>query len=135
MTSSLIESRAPERKQLVGLGHVMAAAALVLAWIHGELDAISFALIAIAVAFALAPFVAPRPLTPVYRAWMRLAELLGWINTRILLILIFYLVVTPIGLVMRIFRRSPLALDERNGTFWSDPPKHSYGDKHFEKLF
>ncbi|HEX6178508.1 MAG TPA: SxtJ family membrane protein [Thermoanaerobaculia bacterium] len=135
MTSSLIESRAPERKQLVGFGLVMAAAALVLAWIHGELDAISFALIAIAVAFALAPFVAPRPLTPVYRAWMRLAELLGWINTRILLILIFYLVVTPIGLVMRIFRRSPLALDERNGTFWSDPPKHSYGDKHFEKQF
>jgi hypothetical protein len=135
VTSSLIEAPAPERRQLVSFGLVMAAAALVIAWIHGERDAISMALAGIAAAFAIAPFVAPRPLTPVYRAWMRLAEILGWINTRILLFLIFYLVVTPIGLVMRLFRRSPLAVEERDGSFWSDPPRHSYGDKHFEKQF
>ena len=70
-----------------------------------------------------------------YRWWIRFGDLLGWVNTRILLTLIFYLVVTPIGLVMRLFRRSPLAVEERNGSFWSDPTKHSWGDKHFEKQF
>ena len=135
MTSNSIETHAPQRKQLVSFGLIMAVAALVVAWIHGERDALTIALITVAIAFAVAPFVAPRPLTPLYNAWMRLAEVLGWINTRILLTLIFYLVVTPIGVVMRLFRRSPLALEERNGSFWCDPPRHSYGDKHFEKQF
>ena len=119
----------------MSFGLIMASAALIVAWIHGERDAIGIALITVAIAFAVAPLVAPRLLTPIYRAWMRLAEVLGWINTRILLTLIFYLVVTPIGVVMRLFGRSPLALEERDGSFWCDPPGHSYGDKHFEKQF
>jgi hypothetical protein len=39
----------------------------------------------------------------VYIFWMRLAFILGWINTRIILFIIFYLIFTPIGIVLRIF--------------------------------
>ena len=81
-------------------------------------------------AFAIAAVVYPKALLPLYRPWMKLAEALGWLNTRIILILVFYLIVTPIGLVMRLFRRSPL-----DHAFWSEVPKHSYGDKHYEKQF
>ena len=48
--------------------------------------------------------VRPLWLNPFYRVWMRLANVLGWINTRIILSLIFFLVVLPTGLIMRLSR-------------------------------
>ena len=45
--------------------------------------------------------VAPRVLGPVERAWMAMAEVLGRINTRIILTTLYYLVVTPIGALRR----------------------------------
>jgi Saxitoxin biosynthesis operon protein SxtJ len=56
----------------------------------------------------LPALVAPPILAPAYRAWMKLAEVLAWINTRILLGAVFYGVVTPIGLVMRLLGRDPM---------------------------
>ena len=55
-----------------------------------------------------AGLVAPRILAPAYRVWMKLAEVLAWINTRILLGVVFFGVVTPIGLVMRLLGRDPM---------------------------
>jgi hypothetical protein len=45
--------------------------------------------------------VAPRVLGPVERWWMRFAEVLGRINTRIILALLYCLVITPVGIVRR----------------------------------
>jgi len=45
----------------------------------------------------------PRILTPAYRGWMVFADKLAWFNTRVLLGFIFYGVLTPIGLVRRVF--------------------------------
>lgn len=59
--------------------------------------------------FVLAALALPRALTPVHRAWMRLGHALGWVNTRILLTLVFFLIVTPMGLAMRALGRDPLA--------------------------
>ena len=41
---------------------------------------------------------------------MGLAFCLGWVNTRIILTLVYYLVVTPIGLMMRLLRKDLLNL-------------------------
>jgi hypothetical protein len=46
--------------------------------------------------------VAPTILAPVERAWMRFAAVLAYVNTRILLTVLFYLVMLPIGLIRRI---------------------------------
>jgi hypothetical protein len=62
----------------------------------------------LAVVLVLPALVAPRVLAPAYRAWMKLAEVLAWINTRIVLGVVFYGVVTPIGLVMRLAGRDPM---------------------------
>ena len=51
--------------------------------------------------------VAPALLAPVERAWMAMAEVLGRINTRIILTVIFYAIVTPLGWVRR-WRHDPL---------------------------
>jgi hypothetical protein len=45
----------------------------------------------------------PRSLGPVYTVWMRFADVLGWINTRIILGVIFFLIFFPFGMLMRLF--------------------------------
>ncbi|ALA59039.1 SxtJ family membrane protein [Nitrospira moscoviensis] len=51
----------------------------------------------------LAAGIAPRALAPVHRGWMALGHALGWINTRIILTLFFYGILTPMGLAARLF--------------------------------
>ena len=44
----------------------------------------------------------PQLLAPIHKGWMWVGHILGWINTRILLSIVFYAMVTPIGLVRRL---------------------------------
>jgi hypothetical protein len=44
-----------------------------------------------------------------YFLWMKLGEALGFINTRLLLFVVFFLVVLPVALVMKITGRDPMA--------------------------
>ena len=60
---------------------------------------------AVLVLFAL---IAPKALTWVHRVWMMAGQALGAINSRIILTLIFYGVLTPMGAVMRLWRRDPM---------------------------
>jgi hypothetical protein len=64
--------------------------------------------------------VVPSLLRPVQKVWMGLALILGWINTRIILGVLFYLVFTPIGVLMRFFR-DPLnrGMQSDDVTYWS----------------
>lgn len=62
----------------------------------------------LAVLFAVPALALPRALGPVHKVWMRIGHALGWVNTRILLTAVFYLIVTPMGLVMRAFGKDPL---------------------------
>ena len=50
----------------------------------------------------------PRSLTQVYRLWMTVGEVLGWINTRIILGVLFYLVFTPLRWCMRLRGKDPM---------------------------
>ncbi len=52
---------------------------------------------------------APVSLKPVYRGWMKLGLLLSRITTPIILGIVFYLLIWPMGLVMRLFGRDPMA--------------------------
>ena len=49
-----------------------------------------------------------------YKAWMFIGHTLGWINSRIILGLIFVFVLLPISLIMRLFGYDPLNLEKRN---------------------
>ncbi len=52
---------------------------------------------------------------------MALASCLGWLNARILLTTVFYLIVTPTSLVLRLLRHDPMRRQWRNphtGTYW-----------------
>lgn len=52
-------------------------------------------------------------------AWYKLAEGLGWFNSRVLLSLVFYLIVTPIALLFRLFGNDPLLLKDTKGSMFN----------------
>jgi multisubunit Na+/H+ antiporter MnhG subunit len=137
VSSSWIEPAHPTRRELTRFGGTIALVLVIAAVVrrHSAGDTLGVnILIAGAALFALACVVAPQPMSVVYRWWMHLAEALAWVNTRVLLIIIFYLVVTPVGLVMRLARRAPLDTAKKD-SYWTEPPRSSYGDKHYEKQF
>ncbi len=61
-----------------------------------------------------------RLLKYLYIIWMRLAFILGWINTRILLLAIFYLLFTPIGIGIKLFGVDLLErkIDKNKDSYW-----------------
>lgn len=70
--------------------------------------------------FLVIGLILPRALTPIEWIWMKLAHALGTVMTRILLSLTFYLMITPIGLVMKLFGKDPLNLKfiKNANSFW-----------------
>ena len=63
--------------------------------------------------------VLPQVLAPVHKGWMWVGHVLGWINTRILLGVVFYGLVTPIGIVFRL-----LGKDTMRQAFVKDSPTY-----------
>jgi carbamoyltransferase len=82
----------------------------------------------------LAGAFAPSILRYVYRPWMVLTLALGWFVTRIILTLVFFLVVTPVGLLQRLCGKRPLEYRFKSdeSTYWQ-PRTAGPGD--YEKQF
>jgi hypothetical protein len=57
---------------------------------------------------AAAGLVLPGVLKHVYQGWMWVGHIMGWVNTRIILGILFYGVVTPMGVIMKLTGRDPM---------------------------
>ncbi|MFQ6614775.1 MAG: SxtJ family membrane protein [Fidelibacterota bacterium] len=51
----------------------------------------------------------PRALNPIYKGWLVFGQVLGWINTRIILGILFFGIFMPSGFIMRLLGKDPLA--------------------------
>ena len=69
--------------------------------------------------------VIPGRLGPVYRAWMGLAFAISKITTPIVMGITYFVVLTPIGLVMRLVGYNPIRRAETEGSFWVSRPEGS----------
>lgn len=63
--------------------------------------------------------VAPQLLRPLHTGWMWIGHVLGWINTRILLSIVFFGLITPIGLIFRLMGKNTVrqAFSESSTTY------------------
>lgn len=80
-------------------------------------------LTALGLGFAGLCFGAGMRMAPVYLAWMRIAVLLGTIMTALIVSVVFFLLITPIGLVRRLLKRPSdyHAYPQRSQlTYWKD---------------
>ncbi|OQX05789.1 MAG: hypothetical protein BWK76_27015 [Desulfobulbaceae bacterium A2] len=53
----------------------------------------------------------PDILAPVYRIWMSIGDVLGWINTRIILGILFFGIFLPVGMILRLLGKDPMRRD------------------------
>jgi hypothetical protein len=101
-----------------------------------KLEWLTPALLGVGAALVLIGSAYPRALGFPFRAWMKLAEALAFVMTRVILGLVFFLVVTPIGIVKRLTgwdplrRRAPVA-----ESYWKPYAERQRDKRHYEKMF
>jgi hypothetical protein len=91
------------------VGGILAAIGFAI-WIFGKLGLATYILWGIGGALMLAALAAPSLLKPLNRAWLKLGLIGFKVINPIVLALIFFVTILPIGLLMRLFGKRPLAL-------------------------
>ena len=81
-------------------------------------------------------FIAPIILKPIYFVWMTFAAILGWVMTRLILSLVFYFILTPIGLLTRLLGEDFLALKKsKSVSYWNHRDSKIELNQDYEKQF
>jgi Saxitoxin biosynthesis operon protein SxtJ len=88
------------------------------------------------ITLVIAGLVWPKVLVWPNKAWMLLAEALSFVMTRVILGIVFFLIVTPIGVIKRIFGWDPLnRRSASRGSYWSPYSERQHNPRHYEKMF
>ncbi len=85
--------------------------------------------------FWLAAAAAPAILAPVHSAWLRIGHALGWINTRIILGLMFYTVFFLVAVLMKLLGKDPMSRKIDKTLLSYRVPSETRARDHLEKPF
>jgi len=129
-------SRTEQRK----FGLVMAAAIVVLGLIRYALHGFAqfpMWFFVMAGAFAVLGLAVPQALKPVLIVWLKFALVLNWVMTHILLTIVYWLVIAPMGTVMRIFSEDPLKRKwlPKEQSYWESPEEQPAELEHWRNQF
>jgi hypothetical protein len=93
-------------------------------------------LIFVGAVLILSAGLAPQTLKWIHGPWMIVALALGWVMTRVLLTIVFFLVVTPIGLIQRLFGKRLIEVAFRTdaATYWQSRTARPVSED-YEKQF
>jgi len=91
----------------------------------------------IAAAFIIPGLAVPIVLKPVHKVWMTISIILGWIMTRVILSILFYLVVTPTRGLARLFGKQflDLKIDKNINSYWISKQEQKLNKADYEKQF
>lgn len=106
-------------------------------WLYrGKFVGAAYALVPLGVLLILLALLTPRALVYPNKVWMFVGECLSFVSTRIILALVFFLVITPIGLVKRLLGWDPLhRRSRREESYWRPYSVRQRDVRHFEKMF
>jgi hypothetical protein len=129
------ESRKEYRKFGISVGIAFLLLSLLFWW--KDFDTALRISLALGGALLLGGLLAPGLLKWPYRGWMKFAAGAAWFNTRVILVLMFYLVMTPVGLLLRLLGKRPLAIafDREAETYWIERERADYDPRRSEKHF
>ncbi len=137
---ALIEfNKNPSRRELAWFGALLALFSGVvggLLWIKtGSLQAAAILWAFAASVIALYSIFADLR-RPLYLAWMYATLPIGWTVSYLLLAILFYLVMTPIGLVMRLLGRDPLQrrFDRSTQRYWTEHDSSSHTARYLRQF-
>lgn len=89
----------------------------------------------IATPVAALALVWPAGLRPLYRVWMKFGDVMGYINTRIIMSVLFFIILTPIGWLLRAFGKNPLVRTFDRAAVSYRVPSHAQTKEHLEKPY
>lgn len=97
----------------------------------------SIALFSIALIVSSCGFLFPNVLKPVYILFRRIGYGLGWVNGRVLLGLIYLVVITPVGLIMKLFQKDFLnkCIKKQISTYWENKLVEESNKAYYERQF
>lgn len=121
-----------ERSFGLSVGGVSAVIGAVSWW--REHDVLGPALIATGMVLVVLGLAAAPMLRVPNRIWWRFAQAMGWVNSRVLLTAFFFVVLTPVGIIMRLLGRNPLRAPH-SATTWSTVDARRRGPRHYERMF
>jgi hypothetical protein len=106
-------------------------------WIYrGKFHRVTPVTLPIGSVLVLLGLVIPRALYYPNKAWMALAEVLSYISTRIILAFVYFLVITPIGIIKRLSGWDPLdRRAARRESYWRDYSERQRDPRHYEKMY
>jgi saxitoxin biosynthesis operon SxtJ-like protein len=133
MTASTRKVQNRERSFGISVGAVLMLIAVVLLWrgriargeVIGAVGAMLFAL----------GYLRPALLKYPSNAWWALAGLLGWVNARVLLSLLFFLLLTPVSVIWRVTGKDPLSRRRETWRGWQAYPERYRNPRHYERMF
>lgn len=134
MTQAAGQQANRERSFGVSVGAVTGALAVAALWRQeirpaAALGALSLTLLGLAI---LKPSLLALPSA----VWWRAARALGWVNTRLILTGLFFILVTPVGLLARGLGWDPLRIRRaRRATSWEPYPERFRDPKHYERMY
>ena len=92
-----------------------------LLWWRGRHSA-ALVFMALGSLLVLAGLLLPARLGPIYRAWMGFALLLSRVTTPVFMGIVYFLILTPTGGIMRLFGKNPIRRPLSEGSFWVRRP-------------
>ena len=90
---------------------------------------------AVSIALLAPAFLYPSLLRVPSAVWWRFARALGWVNARVLLSAFFFLVLTPLGLAMRLGGWDPMQRRRGRSTGWFPYPERVRSAKHYDRMY
>ena len=80
--------------------------------------------------------ITPLILKPIYKIWMIFAVIIGWVMTRVILSVLFYLIISTIGIFTRLIGKDFLNLKSKNNeSYWNIRNKEYELNQDYEKQF
>lgn len=109
---------------------VMVVGFISIAWIF-NLPLLSKIALGIGIASILSSFAARW----IEWSWLQVAKVLGWVNSRVLLTIVYFIFLFPIALLSRLFTKDPLQLKAKGSESLYTSRDHLYSKKDLENIF
>jgi hypothetical protein len=106
-------------------------------WLYrGKFPGVAQIFLPVGALLVLLGLIWPRALVLPNKAWMLLAEGLSFVTTRIILGVVFFLMVTPIGVIKRLSGWDPLSRRAgRSESYWKPYSERQRDRRHYEKMY
>jgi uncharacterized membrane protein len=89
------------------------------------------------VALAVLGLIIPSILKPLQKVWMGFAVIMGFFMTRVIISILFFLILTPLGIAAKIFGKKflELKIDKEKTSYWNIRETKQLEKKDYERQF